>query len=171
MLTAVLFLFLLLFSGGWAKAEEEPVVQAQNRTMEPGENLNISDIKKATNIYINTAGTYTLQGQSARCMLHISAQQSGDEIRVIFEKDPGKDDEDEGFRLVATKDCPGLDNIARAAVTVSTVKGSKVYLVSSPDTECCFRTMVDRQIRTARINAPYCTGVFFLSLSHSCTAK
>ena len=88
MLTAVLFLFLLLFSGGWTKAEEEPVVQAQNRTMEPGETLNISDIKKATNIYINTAGTYTLQGQSARCMLHISAQQSGDEIRVIFEKDP-----------------------------------------------------------------------------------
>ncbi len=140
MLTAVLFLFLLLFSGGWAKAEEESVVQAQNRTMEPGETLNISDIKKATNIYINTAGTYTLQGQSARCMLHISAQQSGDEIRVIFEKDPGKDDEDEGFRLVATKDCPGLDNIARAAVTVSTVKGSKVYLVSSPDTECYFRS-------------------------------
>ena len=115
------------------------MAEDRERSMDPGETLDISQLSDPTTIVISKPGTYVLRGSSTRCMLYIHAP-ANENITVIFGDPSGADDE---FRLVATKDGPGFWTVSREAVCAYGDKGSTITLMSAPGTHCYFRSKAD----------------------------
>ena len=125
-----------------AAAEDGQEVTASTYNMRPGETLDISRFSGATYVRIAAgSGTYVLRGSSSRCTVEVKAK-ANEQIRVIF-GDPSGADRDTGFRLVATKDCPGLATIQRAALVAEGEKDATIILSSAPGTHCYFRSKAD----------------------------
>lgn len=123
-----------------AAGEQQDTASIYN--MSPGETLDISQFSHATYVEIaGGSGTYVLRGKSSRCTVEVKAK-AGEQIRVIF-GDPSGQDRNTGFRLVATKDCPGFYTIQRPALVAEGGEGARITLSSAPGTHCYFRSKAD----------------------------
>lgn len=102
-----------------------PVYAHDDITMKPGDTYDLSKVKKATELYIKSGGSYTLTGKSSKVTVYVEAKKN-QTINVHLD----------GITLTPNSGAPGVSWADRSAITIEDSKEfcGTVQLISKEDT-------------------------------------